>query len=73
MAKDSECNQAKACQRGSQGRKGKMRRKVQANGDEGKAGGPKHHDHQKAEGSANGHCRCAKLCPMQRTGGFIGA
>ena len=73
MAEGSECNQANACQRSAQGRKGKMRRKVQANGDEGKAGGPKHHDRQKAEGSADGHCSCAKLCLMQRTGGFIRA
>jgi hypothetical protein len=28
---------------------------------------------RKAEGSADGHCSCVKLCPMQRIAGFIRA
>jgi len=38
-----------------------MRGKIQANGDERKAGSPKHHDSQKAQGGTDVHCSSAKL------------
>jgi hypothetical protein len=64
MKKGSERNQANPGERGAQGRKGEMRRKIQADGDERKAGSPKHHDSQKAQGGTDAHCSSIKLRPF---------
>lgn len=55
MTEESEDYQANPCQGGAQGREGDMGRKVRANSYERKAGGPKHHERQKAQGGINGH------------------
>jgi hypothetical protein len=55
MTEESEGYQANPCEGGAQGREGDMGREVQANGYERKAGGPKHHDRQKAQGGIDGH------------------
>ncbi|MEC5325833.1 hypothetical protein [Aurantimonas sp. A3-2-R12] len=60
-AEVSECDQAKACVRGAQGREDEMRRKIQAIDDERKAGGPDRHDEQKAQ-CADGHGSILEIC-----------
>jgi hypothetical protein len=64
MTEESEGYQANPCEGGTQGREGDMGREIQANGDKGKAGGPKHYDRQKAQGGIDGHCLSARLRPL---------
>lgn len=60
----SEGDQADPGERGPQRHEGKMRREIQDNGDKRKAGSPKQHDSQEAQGGTDGHCSSAKHRPV---------